>query len=66
MQTILNSPQRRLAGATPSFADGVLVCPTSTGVVVAVDLATRALLWGYQYEPQTLGSSPTTGSPCIC
>ena len=37
------------AGATPSFADGVLVCPTSAGAVVAVDLATRSLLWGFLY-----------------
>lgn len=42
-------PLRRLSGATPSFADGVLVCPTSAGGVVAVDLATRSLRWGYQY-----------------
>lgn len=40
---------RRYSGATPSFADGVLVCPTSAGAVVAVDVATRTLLWGYQY-----------------
>jgi outer membrane protein assembly factor BamB len=42
---------RRYSGATPSFADGVLVCPTSAGAVVAVDIATRTLLWGYQYSP---------------
>ena len=40
---------RRLHGATPSFADGVMVCPTSAGAVVAVDVANRSLLWGYQY-----------------
>lgn len=40
---------RRLAGASPSLADGILVCPTSAGAVVAVDLATRTLRWGYQY-----------------
>ena len=40
---------RRNAGATPSFANGVLVCPTSAGAVVAIDLTTRSLLWGYQY-----------------
>ena len=42
--------ERRLAGATPSFADGVLVCPTSAGAITAVDLATRTLLWGYMYD----------------
>jgi outer membrane protein assembly factor BamB len=40
---------RRLHGAMPSFADGVMVCPTSAGAVVAVDLANRSLLWGFQY-----------------
>ena len=40
---------RRLAGASPSLADGVLVCPTSNGAVVGVDLATRTLLWGFSY-----------------
>jgi outer membrane protein assembly factor BamB len=40
---------RRLAGATPSLAEGVLVCPTTAGAVVAVDPATRSLLWSYPY-----------------
>jgi outer membrane protein assembly factor BamB/tetratricopeptide (TPR) repeat protein len=48
-RNIAMDPLRRLAGATPSYADGVLVCPTSAGAVVAVDVATRSLLWGYQY-----------------
>ncbi|MEN6459241.1 MAG: PQQ-binding-like beta-propeller repeat protein [Thermoguttaceae bacterium] len=41
--------QHRWIGASPSYADGVLVCPTSTGAVVAVELATRSLLWGFCY-----------------
>lgn len=40
---------RRMVGASPSISDGVVVCPTSAGGVVAVDLATRSLLWAYQY-----------------
>ncbi len=44
----VDSP-RRLAGSSPSLADGVLVCPTSNGAVVGVDLATRTLLWGFSY-----------------
>lgn len=47
------NPTRRAAGASPSFSDGILVCPTSAGAVVAVDVATRALLWGYQYGPES-------------
>ncbi|MFC1759031.1 PQQ-binding-like beta-propeller repeat protein, partial [Planctomycetota bacterium] len=40
---------RRRAGAVPSYGNGVLVCPTSSGAIVAVDVASRSLLWGYQY-----------------
>ena len=40
---------RRLAGIAPSYGQGILVCPTASGVVVAVDLARRLLLWAYQY-----------------
>lgn len=40
---------RHTAGAVPSYSDGILVCPTSGGAVVAVDLTTRTLLWGLQY-----------------
>lgn len=48
-QDILTDSTRRLAGVTPSYADGVLVCPTSSGAVVAVDLTNRSLRWGYRY-----------------
>jgi outer membrane protein assembly factor BamB len=44
-----NTPVRRTSGISPSYAEGILVCPTSTGAVVAVELATRSLLWGYRY-----------------
>jgi outer membrane protein assembly factor BamB len=47
---------RRLAGATPSYSDGILVCPTSAGAAVALDLTTRSLVWGYQY-PKSLDAS---------
>lgn len=40
---------RRVAGLSPALAEGVLVCPTGAGAVVAVDLATRTLLWAYNY-----------------
>ncbi|HEY4261194.1 MAG TPA: PQQ-binding-like beta-propeller repeat protein, partial [Schlesneria sp.] len=44
----LHSP-RRLSGLSPSISDGILVCPTSSGAVVAIDLTRRSLLWGFQY-----------------
>lgn len=59
-RNILVDVNRRLAGASPSFADGVLVCPTSAGAVVAVDIATRTLLWGFQYN-QSSGNDQRQG-----
>ncbi len=47
---ITQDPLRRLAGVSPSYADGVLICPTGSGCVVAVELATKSLLWGYIYN----------------
>ena len=44
---VMQDPIRRLAGVSPSYSDGVLVCPTGSGCVVAVDLATHSLLWGH-------------------
>jgi outer membrane protein assembly factor BamB/tetratricopeptide (TPR) repeat protein len=52
--SITNDPSRRLAGASPSLADGILICPTSAGAVVAVDLTTRTLRWGYQFTRNDL------------
>jgi hypothetical protein len=60
--TIDRNAMRRLAGASPSFADGVMVCPTSAGAVVAVDVSTRSLLWGYQYR-QSRGNVRTSVFP---
>ncbi len=48
-RNILQDPTRASSGASPSYADGVMVCPTSAGAVIAVDLTTRSLLWGYRY-----------------
>jgi len=39
---------RRLAGATPSASDGIIVCPTGLNAIVAVDIGTRSLKWGFQ------------------
>ena len=54
-------PLRRMAGLTPSFAGGVLLCPTTSGAVVAVDPTRRQLLWGYRYVVNT-ESNATSGS----
>ncbi len=48
---IVQDPLRRVSGVSPSYADGIIVCPTSNKSVVAVEPATRSLLWGYAYKP---------------
>ncbi len=56
---------RRMVGACPSISDGVVVCPTSAGGVVAVDLSSRSLLWAYQYPrvPRSLNDPNRGQSP---
>ena len=45
------------SGASPASDGSVIVCPTTTGSVVAVDLAQRQLLWQYRYRPMTTSLS---------
>jgi outer membrane protein assembly factor BamB len=54
---------RRAAGATPSIADEIVVCPTSGGGVIAVNLVTQSLLWAYRYACATpTRPDPQTGT----
>ncbi|MCS7304919.1 MAG: PQQ-binding-like beta-propeller repeat protein [Thermoguttaceae bacterium] len=39
-------------GLSPSYAEGILVCPTGRGALVALDLANRTFLWAYAHLPQ--------------
>ncbi len=48
-QSINSHPLRRLAGVSPSFADGLLICPTASGAAVAIDVRRRMVVWGHQY-----------------
>lgn len=41
---------RHMAGAVPSISsDDVIVCPTSGGAIVALDLTMQSLSWAYRY-----------------
>lgn len=53
---VTQDEHRGRAGLSPSFADCVLICPTGTGLLVAVDLATRQLMWSYRYRELEQGS----------
>jgi outer membrane protein assembly factor BamB/tetratricopeptide (TPR) repeat protein len=48
-QSVALDPLRRLVGTSPSYAAGILVCPTTSGVIVAVDVVKRQFAWVYRY-----------------
>jgi outer membrane protein assembly factor BamB len=64
-QGVLQDAARRWAGASPSYADGVLVCPTTTGALVGFDLTRRSLLWGYRYGQNRSGNRMNMGIPMV-
>jgi outer membrane protein assembly factor BamB len=43
-------PVRRLAGLTPSFANGLLICPTCDERVIAVSPQDHSVRWVFRYE----------------
>jgi outer membrane protein assembly factor BamB/tetratricopeptide (TPR) repeat protein len=43
-------PLRRMRAAHLAHADGILVCTTNAGLLLAIDLRTRTLAWTYPYE----------------
>jgi outer membrane protein assembly factor BamB len=45
-----NDAVRRVAGASASYKDGLLICSTGAGAVVAVDIHDRSLVWGTTIE----------------
>jgi outer membrane protein assembly factor BamB/tetratricopeptide (TPR) repeat protein len=49
-EQMLQNPERRGQAASPALCDGVLVCPTNTGALVAVDLLSRRLAWAHPYQ----------------
>jgi outer membrane protein assembly factor BamB len=49
---------RRMYGLSPSYAGGLLICPTGDGMVVAVDPLRRRMEWFQQYQTQPATTDP--------
>lgn len=49
-QLVTLDTERRLSGLMPSYAAGLLICPTGEGVLTAVDPLTRRVQWSFQYS----------------
>ncbi|MGC1274474.1 MAG: PQQ-binding-like beta-propeller repeat protein [Planctomycetaceae bacterium] len=47
----------------PAVADGIAVCATNSGFVVAVDFVTGRLLWAYEYAAETSDGRGGNASP---
>lgn len=47
IQGVKHNIPRRMLGAAPSLDGGVLICPTTVGGLVAVDVVRRQFLWGW-------------------
>ena len=61
---ILDDDLRRFSGAMPSYAEGILICPTAAGAIVAVDLTSRSLRWGHRFgRPQDRVARQFFGQP---
>jgi outer membrane protein assembly factor BamB/tetratricopeptide (TPR) repeat protein len=41
---------RRIQAAHPAYGEGILVCPTNAGAVLAIDLLTHSLVWAHSYR----------------
>src|SRR5262249_51467120 len=54
---------RRLHAAPLALGEGILVCPTNAGAVVAVDLLSHSLLWAHAYrdDPPPAPRAPFPG-----
>lgn len=70
--TLPQDSVRRYQGAILAAGEGILVCPTNAGVVVAVDTMSRSLLWAHGYRqvesavrPGGQPFDPVTGQPIL-
>ena len=56
-QSILQSPNRHRAAIQVAAGDGVVVCPTGVGWLVAVERASRRILWAHRYTRPSAGTN---------
>ena len=52
--SVVSNLPRRMMAVTPSYSDGMIVCPTGAGVVVGFNLSSGTLSWAYLYEQANL------------
>gem|GEM_PF-5229942 len=53
-QNVAGEGLRRIAGMSPTYCHGQLLCPTTCGFLLAYDLASRRWDWCYGYESSSM------------
>ncbi|MDQ3330544.1 MAG: PQQ-like beta-propeller repeat protein [Planctomycetota bacterium] len=62
---IAQDPIRRLWPAQVAAADGVIVCPTTVGWLVAIEQASRSILWAERHSPPRPGGDANAESSVV-
>lgn len=52
---IENDSSRYPVSCSPSYAEGIVICPTQLGILVGVDALTGSLMWAYYYGDGSTG-----------
>ena len=50
--SVLHEAIRRVGGDAPTLAEGLLICPTSSGLITAYDPVMRRFVWTHRYESE--------------
>jgi outer membrane protein assembly factor BamB len=58
---LLVDPARRVHAVHPAYSEGILLCPSNAGYLVAIDPVGRSFLWAYAYDHEIW--SPDTDLP---
>lgn len=64
-QNVAGEGLRRIAGMSPTYCHGQLLCPTTCGFLLAYDLAGRRWDWCYGYESSSLALDARFRQPAM-
>jgi outer membrane protein assembly factor BamB/tetratricopeptide (TPR) repeat protein len=59
---LLQDVVRRTQAVHLAYGDGILVCPTNAGAVLAVDLFTHSMIWAHLYRDKKTDEQINTGN----
>lgn len=57
-EKMLQDYVRRTSAAHIAFGEGILVCPTSAGVLLGVDVLSHSLVWAHPYRDPATATTP--------